>query len=115
MSECLRLLTSSYKPNTIGVGFSTNTYLKCLGFQTPTPGMRFHRLVYYICSDSPTSGGCRGHDRMDLELPVQSVPNTTKVVNLNLVYCDMYSVQHFVIKFVSDLWQIGDFLWVLHQ
>ena len=115
MSECLRLLTSSYKPNTIGVGFSTNTYLKCLGFQTPTPDMRFHRLVYYICSDSPTSGGCRGHDRMDLELLVQSVPNTIKVVNLNLVYCDMYSVQHFVIKFVSDLWQIGDFLWVLHQ
>jgi hypothetical protein len=38
---------------------------------------------------------------------VQSVPIITKVVNLNLVYCDMYSVQHFVIKFVSDLWQIG--------
>ena len=64
MSECLRLLTSSYKPNTIDVGFSTNTYLKCLGFQTP--GMQFHRLVYHICSDSLTSGGCRGHDRMDL-------------------------------------------------
>ena len=26
---------------------------------------------------------------------------------------EVYSIQHYVIKFVSDLWQIGDFLWVL--
>ena len=26
---------------------------------------------------------------------------------------EMYSIQHYVIKFVSDLQQIGNFLWVL--
>jgi hypothetical protein len=25
----------------------------------------------------------------------------------------MYSIQHYVIKFVGDLWQVGGFLWVL--
>jgi hypothetical protein len=26
---------------------------------------------------------------------------------------EVYSIQHYVIKFVSDLWQVGGFLWVL--
>ena len=47
---------------------------------------------------------------MDLQLPVQSVPITTKVVNLNP---DVYSIQLYLIKFVSDLCQVGGFLWVL--
>jgi len=25
----------------------------------------------------------------------------------------VFSIQHYVIKFVSDLWQVGGFLWVL--
>ena len=33
-------------------------------------------------------------------LPVQSVPITTKVVSLNPVDGEMYSIQHYVIKFV---------------
>jgi len=45
---------------------------------------------------------------LDLELPVQSVPITTKVVSLN-----MYSIQHYVKRFVSDLWKVGGFLWIL--
>ena len=40
---------------------------------------------------------------LDLQLPVQSVPITTNVVNSNLVHGEMYSIQHYVIKFVSDL------------
>ena len=28
---------------------------------------------------------------------------------------EVYSIQHYVIKFVSDLWQVGGFLRVLHQ
>jgi hypothetical protein len=39
-------------------------------------------------------------DRMDLQLPMQSVPITTNVVSLN---GEMYSIQHYMIKFVSDL------------
>jgi hypothetical protein len=42
-------------------------------------------------------------DHMDLQLPVQSVPITAKVVSLNPVHGNVYSIQNCVIKFVSDL------------
>jgi hypothetical protein len=44
---------------------------------------------------------------------MQSVPITTKVVSLNSVHGEVHSIQHYVIKFVSDLRQVGGFLWVL--
>ena len=50
---------------------------------------------------------------LDLPLLVQSVPNTTKVVSSNLDQGEVYLIQHYVIKFVSDLRQVGDFLRVL--
>jgi hypothetical protein len=50
---------------------------------------------------------------MDLQLPVQAVPITTKVVSLHPTHGVVYSKQHFVMKFVSDLRQVGGFLWVL--
>ena len=37
---------------------------------------------------------------------VQSVPVTTKVVSLNLAHGEVYSIQHYVIKFVSVLRQV---------
>ena len=40
---------------------------------------------------------------LDLQLPMQSVPIITKVVS---------SMHYYVIKLVSDLWQVGDFLQV---
>jgi len=56
---------------------------------------------------------------LDLQLPMQSVPITTNVVSSNPVRGEMYSIQHYVIKFVSDLRQVGGFLRVysdfLHQ
>jgi len=42
---------------------------------------------------------------LDLQLPVQSVSITTKVVSSNTVHGEVHSIQHFVIKFVSDLRQ----------
>jgi hypothetical protein len=48
-----------------------------------------------------------------LQLPMQSVPITTKVVSLNPTNGKVYLIQHNVMKFVSDLWQVGSFLWVL--
>jgi len=48
--------------------------------------------------------------KLDLQLPVQSVPITTKVVSSNPVHCQVYSIQHYVIKFVNDLRQVGGFL-----
>jgi len=47
---------------------------------------------------------------LDLRLPVQSLPITTKVVSSNPVHGEVYSIQYYVIKFVSDLWQLGGFL-----
>jgi hypothetical protein len=40
---------------------------------------------------------------------VQSVPVTTTIVSSNPVHGKVYSVQHYVIKFVSDLRQVGGF------
>jgi hypothetical protein len=40
---------------------------------------------------------------VDLQLPVQSVPITTKVVSSNPIHGEVYSIQHYVINFVSDL------------
>ena len=44
--------------------------------------------------------------------PAQSVPITTKVVSSNPVGGEEYSIQHYVIKFVSDLQQVDGFLLV---
>ena len=51
--------------------------------------------------------------QLDLQLHVQSVPITTKVVSSNPVLVEMCSIQQYVIKFVSDLRQVGGFLRVL--
>ena len=50
---------------------------------------------------------------LDLQLPVQSVPITTNVVSLNPVHDEVYSIQHYMIKFVIDLRQISGYLRVL--
>ena len=51
--------------------------------------------------------------KLDLQLPVQSMFITTKVVSSNPVHGEVYSIQHYVISFVSDLRQDGGFLRVL--
>ena len=57
--------------------------------------------------------GHRDRDRMvDLQLPVQLVPITTNVVSSNPVHGEVYSIQHYVIKFVSDLRRVYGFLLV---
>jgi hypothetical protein len=38
---------------------------------------------------------------------------TTKVVSSNPAHGEVYSIQHYVIKFVSDLRQVGGFLRIL--
>jgi hypothetical protein len=44
---------------------------------------------------------------------MQSVPIITDVVSSNPTHGEVYSMQHYVIKFVSDLRQVGAFLQVL--
>jgi hypothetical protein len=40
---------------------------------------------------------------LDLDLPMLLVPITTKAVSLNPAHGLLYSIQHYVLKFVSDL------------
>jgi hypothetical protein len=50
------------------------------------------------------------HDR---DHHMQSVSITTNVVSSNPAHGEVYSIQLYVIKFVSDLWEVGGFLWLL--
>jgi hypothetical protein len=52
--------------------------------------------------------------QIDLKLPVQSVPITTDVVSSNPIHGEVYLIQHYVIKFVSDLRQVV-FTWIIHD
>jgi hypothetical protein len=40
--------------------------------------------------------------QLDLQPPVQSVPIITNVVSSNPIHGEVYVIQHYVIKFVSD-------------
>jgi len=50
---------------------------------------------------------------IDLQLPMQSVPITTNIVSSNPIHGEVYLIQHFVIKFVSDFRQVDGFLRVV--
>ena len=52
---------------------------------------------------------------MTLQLHVQSVPSTTKFLNSNPAHGEVYLIQHYVIKFVSDSRHVGGWLRVLNQ
>jgi hypothetical protein len=47
---------------------------------------------------------------LDLQLYMQSVTLSTKVVNFKPAHGEVYLVQHYVIKCVGDLRQVGGFL-----
>ena len=53
--------------------------------------------------------------QLDLQLPMQSVSITTKVLSSNRIHGRVYSIQHYVIKFklVSYLWPVIRLLRVL--
>ena len=41
------------------------------------------------------------------------MPINTNAVSANLAHGEEYSIQHYVIKFGSDLQQVSGFLWLL--
>ena len=57
--------------------------------------------------------GCRGCDRMVVGFTTTYA--ISAVVSSNSTHGEVYSIQHYVIKFVSDLWQICGFLWIPPQ
>jgi hypothetical protein len=58
-----------------------------------------------------TTPSIRGNDRMVVGFTTTcaTVPSTTKVVSSNHVHGEVYSIQHYVIKLVIDLRQVGGF------
>ena len=56
-----------------------------------------------------------GRDRMVVGFTTTDAisPITTKVVSWNPLDGDVYLIQHYVIKFVSDLRQVGGFLRII--
>jgi hypothetical protein len=54
---------------------------------------------------APCGKGRHGRDHM-----VVGFTTTCTVVSLNPTNSEVYSIQHYVIKFVSDLRQVGGFL-----
>ena len=48
--------------------------------------------------------------QLDLQLPMQSVAIITNV-SLNPAQGEVYSIQHYVIKFICDLLQVSRLLW----
>jgi hypothetical protein len=50
------------------------------------------------------------HGVQYLQLPMPSVPITTKVVSSNPAHDEVYSIQHYVIKFIFYFRQAGGFL-----
>ena len=61
--------------------------------------------VYSLHMVLPENWGCRDRMVVGFTITVQSVPITTKVMSLNHVQGEVYSIQHYEIKFVSDLRQ----------
>ena len=53
-----------------------------------------------------------GRDRMVVGF-ITTYAITTNVVSLNPFHGELYSIQHYVIKFVGDMWKFCGFLWVL--
>ena len=51
--------------------------------------------------------------QLDLQLPMQSMPITTNVASSNSPSTEVFSIQHYVIKFVSDLQRDDGFLGIL--
>jgi hypothetical protein len=49
---------------------------------------------------------------LDLQLPMQLVFLTPNVVSWNPTHGEVYSIQHYVTTFVSDLRQVGGFPWI---
>ena len=44
---------------------------------------------------------------LDLILPMQPVPITTNVLSSNPAHGEVYLIQHYMIRFVSDMWQVS--------
>jgi hypothetical protein len=96
------------------------TFPKTIGWHIPknlphTSNKRFLISIplfshYAPCKRPPWS--C-SYGSSILQLSVQSVTVTTTVESLNTIHGEVYPIQHYAIKFVSYLRQVGGFLRVI--
>jgi hypothetical protein len=106
----------------IGVYFSTYKYVYFNYFheifmKIIRVAMQYTILFFYISyfeEESQIKNQKKDHRgrivlKLDLQLPMKSVPITSKVVSSNPDDCEVYSTLHYVMKFVSDLQQDGGF------
>jgi hypothetical protein len=72
---------------------------------------RLESQIIKIVGSNKTKGPKQDiQNRLRLPMPEGGEPFTTKVVSSNLSHGEEYSIQHYVIKFVSDLLRVGGFL-----
>jgi hypothetical protein len=76
------------------------------------PGILLPRYQFGVAKIYLLLGGRRGGDRMIVLFTTAYaiVPITTKAVSFNSAHSEVYSIPHYVIKFVSDLRQVCGFL-----
>jgi len=65
-------------------------------------------FVVIVITTTPLSSGCRSFDRMVVRFTTTYAISTYHHYNYQFK-----AIQHYVIKFVSDLLQVGGFLWVV--
>jgi hypothetical protein len=70
-------------------------------------------LKYCIVSFKKGPSWSWSYDSLDLQLLVQLMPITTKIVSSNPADGEVYLIQHYMKKIVSDLRQVNDFLRVV--
>jgi hypothetical protein len=92
---------------TFCLSFENNIFLELSKLFLFKFSISWYYCKYHICRDR------RVLWLFDLQKPTQSMPITTKVVSSNSTYFKVYSMQHYVIKFVSHLRLVGVFLLVL--
>jgi hypothetical protein len=84
-----------------------------------SPWFLFYQIFWTYCfSNLHGTVAVVIEEPLDLQLYMKSVSITTNVVSSNHIHGEVYSIQHYVIKFVSDWREVGGFLQVsdfLHQ
>jgi hypothetical protein len=71
--------------------------------------------VYKVILFQISTGGLRGRDRMVVGFTTTYAISAYHHKRCEFESCsgEVYSIQHYEIKFASDLWQVGGFLRVL--
>jgi hypothetical protein len=89
----------------------------CIIFYRPW-WYNFHYIIIWLFYDLTfvlSEWGCRGHDRMVIGFITTYAISAYDHYSCEFESCsgEVYSIQHYVIKFVRDLWQVCSFLRVL--